>query len=198
MDLFNLVESNNFLQLKESISDINIKNRNEETLVHVACIHGHIECLRILIDAGGDITIKNRNGETPAHISCKHGNIECLRILLEAGADFNSQDCWGWTCLITACNYDKRECFKELLKRGADTSIIDQDGGTALHNMCVDSRQYWPDYLNCIRIYIENCSDLDHLNRDGMTALMLAQKLGYKDIVNLFEEYQFPVKGACD
>lgn len=169
MDLFSLVQSNNYLQLQESISTLNIN-------------------------------IENINKETPTHIACKYGHVECLRILINAGADINSKDFWGWTCLIAACAYAHPECIKELLQRGADTSILDHSGETALHNMCVDSRhvEHKHKFVECIRTYMENCSDLDHPNHEGITALMLSQKLKYKDIVDIFEEYQLPIKGACD
>jgi ankyrin repeat protein len=166
MDIFDLVESNDYIQLKIG---------------------------------GFDIGVQNMYEQTPAHIACKYGRIDCLRVLLDAGADINSGDYLGWTCLITACAYFEMECVEELLQRGADTSIVDRDGGTALHNLCVDLEcENKFAYLDYLRIYLRNCSDLEHRNRDGKTARVLAEERGWSDIIGVFDEFDSWVKGASD
>lgn len=62
------------------------------------------------------------------------------------------------------------------------------------HNLCIDiGRGQGP--MEGLRAYLENCSDLHHQNRDGKTALMLAQEHEWSDIIS---EYEIPIKSALD
>jgi len=50
-----------------------VKDRDLYTPLHAAAASGNVECVRILIEAGGDIEAKNVYGNTPLHIACLNG-----------------------------------------------------------------------------------------------------------------------------
>ncbi len=49
--------------------------------------NAHIECMKMLMDAGADIEYKNELGRTCLMLAAFMGHIECVKLLIEAGAD---------------------------------------------------------------------------------------------------------------
>ena len=56
----------------------------------MACEHGHIDVVKLLIEAGADINqARTDNGAPPLFMTCQKGHIDTARLLIEAGADIN-------------------------------------------------------------------------------------------------------------
>lgn len=49
-----------------------------------ACLNGHRESLRILLDHGADITLRDDDGETALHKVASHGSVHQLEIIVSA------------------------------------------------------------------------------------------------------------------
>lgn len=49
------------------------QDRDLYTPLHAAAASGNVDCVHILIEAGGDIEAKNVYGNTPLHIACLNG-----------------------------------------------------------------------------------------------------------------------------
>lgn len=60
--------------------------------LHIACIHGYLECAKSLIDSGATLDLPNSVCATPLHLalSAKHSHVAMY--LLHAGADCDVQD----------------------------------------------------------------------------------------------------------
>ena len=69
-----------------------------QTSLHVACLHGHFEIVKLLITAGADVNVVNQFGVTPLHYAAKpndkHGDqmVNVVKALIEAGADTKAKD----------------------------------------------------------------------------------------------------------
>lgn len=62
------------------------------TLLHEACSHDSVNCVRTLLAHGSDISAKTvGDQETPFHVAARRDSIKCLLILLEKGVDINCQ-----------------------------------------------------------------------------------------------------------
>lgn len=48
-----------------------------------ACAHGHLPCVRLLLQAGVDCNARDLHGNTPLHIATKNGKSEVVHALLE-------------------------------------------------------------------------------------------------------------------
>lgn len=91
-------QQGNCRKLKEMIDEggesknnvlYNTKDNKDNNALHIAARNGHIECVRILIDAGADKNIQNKNGATPLMNAVLYEHIDIVRFLIEAGANLN-------------------------------------------------------------------------------------------------------------
>jgi cytohesin len=71
--------------------------------LHVACIVGNAEVVRVLLEEGqDDPNTRDRHGNTPLHIAAVNRRANIARILLAHGADPFIAQPSGWTPLDVA------------------------------------------------------------------------------------------------
>ena len=56
------------------------------TPLHIACVYGHFELARLLLEAGADIQAKTKNGYMALHLAAQYGHQWIIDLLLEYGA----------------------------------------------------------------------------------------------------------------
>jgi hypothetical protein len=66
----------------------------------VACLYGHTECVRLLIDHKADVNAKDEDGGAALNHATHGRELDCVKLLVQDGADVNCQDDDGWTPLI--------------------------------------------------------------------------------------------------
>lgn len=81
-----------------------------------AAAHGHLECLRILLDAGAGLDMPNAYGSTPMHDAAYSGELGCVTELLKRGASPNPTDANGNTPIVAACAAGHVSVVKTLLE----------------------------------------------------------------------------------
>jgi ankyrin repeat protein len=88
--LFSATRSNNLalvdLLLAEGADPL-LRDRDHNSLLHIAAEHGHIPMIQRLIEAGINVNVQAHNGATPLHIAARSGQTGAVRYLLEQGAD---------------------------------------------------------------------------------------------------------------
>ena len=104
----------------------------EMTALVYSAKKGHIDCLRVLLDAGADVNAKNEDGNTSLIYSAKKGHTDCLSALLDAGADVNAKDKNGVTSLMYSARNGHSDCLRALLDAEADVNAKDNFGKTSL------------------------------------------------------------------
>ena len=98
---------------------------------------GHLETLRLLLEAFADPGAATAFGRTVLHVAAEEHRTEIVQLLLKARADANATQNDGRTALH-AC-YDSCRCAgadmvgRILLDAAADVQAADKDGLTALH-----------------------------------------------------------------
>ena len=100
-------------------------NRDNETLIHVACRCDDLESLKMLNNSIKELNIQNRVGETALHIAARKRNLELLKYLIDSGIDLNIQNNLGQTALHVAFEQEDYPCVKELIDAGARLDIGD-------------------------------------------------------------------------
>ena len=77
-----------------------------------AASNGHIECTRVLLQAGADVNKADYSGFTPLICAANNDNSEVLKLLLEAGASVNyTKPNDGYSALMCAAMHGNQECI---------------------------------------------------------------------------------------
>ena len=60
------------------------------TPLHIACVYGHFDIAKLLLEEGGDVEAKTKNGYMPLHLAAQHGHKLLIEILLIHNAPPNA------------------------------------------------------------------------------------------------------------
>ena len=112
-------------------ADVNIKDCAGNTPLRQVIIHGHEECVPLLLVAGANVN-------TIYHPSGRDAVMSPIDV--------------GTSALMTAIRLDKRGAFDQLLKAGADVNVVSNTGHTALVIASLEGNVYMAKHLlkaNC-------------------------------------------------
>ncbi|APR97871.1 ankyrin repeat domain-containing protein [Wolbachia endosymbiont of Folsomia candida] len=127
--------------LKNSFEDINSKDENGNTILHLAAQFSSYKTVKLLIEKGANINIENNEGEVPLHRAALARKVRNVRALIEAEADVHCTNYNGSTPLHLASGSvwlfrekggNAKGTVKELLKAGANVNAIDRFGTSPL------------------------------------------------------------------
>jgi len=126
------------LETGPSIPNVNLTNGDKETALHCASQYGHLDAVKLLLDAGADPNIKNIREETALDHAAQYGRIETVRLLLETNPEMvGKYTAYGsmlytHTPLHLASRNGHKQVVEELLRVGLDINVR-TSRGTALH-----------------------------------------------------------------
>jgi len=100
------------------------------TPLHHASQYGHVDTIRLLIEARADSNKANTSdGTTPLLRAAEKSHVEIVRVLIEAGADTNrARTSDGTTPLLTAAGKGHVKIVRVLLEARADMNTATTDG----------------------------------------------------------------------
>eukprot|EP00439_Symbiodinium_sp_Y106_P022261 s449_g2.t1 len=150
--------------------------------VMLASQGGHVDVLRLLLEAEADINLFDNDGFTALTGASAQGEIEVLRLLLEAGADMDVASHEGVTALMLASQGGHVEVVRLLLDAGAEKNSASNDGFTAL------MRASQSGHAEVLRILLAAGAHKNSADNDGVTALMGASLQGDTEVLRLLLE----------
>lgn len=112
-------------------ANILIKNKHGDSALHLAALHGHPECVQMLVNAGAEVNPRGE-GWTALNYAAFSGRPEVAAFLIGEGAQIDARAPNGMTSLMLAARNGHATVVQLLLKTGADTSLRTPDGKTAL------------------------------------------------------------------
>ncbi|XP_027087115.1 putative E3 ubiquitin-protein ligase XBAT31 [Coffea eugenioides] len=153
-----------------------LSNRHKQTPLMLAAMHGKINCVQKLIEAGANILkFDSVNGRTCLHYAAYYGHSDCLKVILSAARTNHVAVSWGYsrfvnirdgkgaTPLHLAARQRRPECVHALLDSGAlvcaSTGGYGFPGSTPLHLAARGGS------LDCVRELL--AWGADRLNRDA-------------------------------
>ena len=141
-------------------ADVNAKNENRLTPLHLAGFKGHKEIAELLIAKGADVNAKDEGGYTPldraglskqteitdllhkhsgisgaadsVQVATSVGNIKAVKQHLTDGVDINARDSNQMTPLFHAVGNEKMAVTEFLIKEGAEINTYDNQWKTPL------------------------------------------------------------------
>mmetsp|Transcript_9875 Transcript_9875/g.18575 ORF Transcript_9875/g.18575 Transcript_9875/m.18575 type:complete len:368 (-) Transcript_9875:529-1632(-) len=102
-------------QLLSSGFDVNQRDENGQTALHLAADKGIVACVSFLLHAGADPNAADKEGISVLGAAVIGGCIECVKLLLDAGADPDQEDNDGDTPRSCAEDDDNND-MKVLLR----------------------------------------------------------------------------------
>lgn len=144
-----------------------------------ACYKNHVEIVRILIQNGANANAQCKNSISCLSWSAGRGFYEVVTELLKVSyIKVNSQDRNSSTPLLWAARSGSLAVCEALLKKGANPELIGMNNMTPLIISCKFG--HLSVALNLTKV---TETSINHLDKDGHSALSLAAKNGYTDIV---------------
>ena len=179
--------------LRETDVDINLTRAQDgASLLHMACFHISVDCIRLLLTRGANTDQLNKKHETPLHIACREGLtryaqlrlVECVRLLLAHNANGNYIDNDGRTPLSIVCEHGNTVLAQLLLKHGVDVNIPDNLGRTPLLWACQKG------HVDCVYFLLEHGAGVNYAStNDGTTPLHSTCKNGNLECTSLLLEH---------
>ena len=124
--------------LKRGVSPDSTCSASGVTPLGVAAERGHLEIVRLLLDAKATVDVLTHDGLTALHISSQFGKDAVIDMLCERGADPNRLCGYhGLTPLMYATQRNLVSTTRLLIRHTADVNVVGgRDKGTALHLAC--------------------------------------------------------------
>ena len=158
--------------------DINVKDSDGRTPLHIAAEEGHYSTLFVLVkECGADAGVRCSRGRTLLHYAAMSGHCDAARMLVrELGADVGARDNDGATPLHFAASECANIVAVLVKEFGADVNIKDDEGRTPFHEAIGCEERDAASVLGLLRGLGANVNAKDN---NGVTALHLAAKMGY-------------------
>ena len=163
----------------------NTRDAEGETLLYHAAGCGHVEPMRLLLEARAEIDTPSK---TPLHAAAESGHLEAVRFLVQSGAQKDVLDDFECTPLGLAVQNEHLDLVRFLVEEGAnkDELFNKRHGTTALHIEAENGN------LDMVRFLVELGCDKDAIAEFGGTPLHRAAEADRLDIVRFLVE-----SGAC-
>lgn len=101
-------------------------NKTGWTPLHYAATGGHVEIIKLLLEASAYIDAESPNGSTPLMMAAMYGTAEAAKLLMEEGADPSLKNEKG----LTAIDFAQQANRKDLAEAIANTVRLKAPAGT--------------------------------------------------------------------
>ncbi|EAY08996.1 ankyrin repeat protein, putative [Trichomonas vaginalis G3] len=120
-------------------ANINEKNNDGETALHITASQNSIETVEFLISHGANINEKDQFGQTALHCAAEINRKEIAELLISHGANINEKNQYEETALHKAAWHNSKETAEVLISHGANINEKDEYGTTALRKATLNN-----------------------------------------------------------
>mmetsp|Transcript_44626 Transcript_44626/g.112459 ORF Transcript_44626/g.112459 Transcript_44626/m.112459 type:complete len:909 (-) Transcript_44626:74-2800(-) len=183
-----------------SPENVNDRDRQQQTLLHVACYENNVDMVRLLLENKADVDVQDRNGWTPLHCAASAGRYDIVMLLMEHDADLNALNRDGTSVmhyLVRRFVPDaQKESFiavlKTMIERGFDVNTQNKFGESPLHQACLRGN------IPSIKLLLDSDAKVDAVNKIGESSLHYAVRAGHKEAVRLMAAAGADPNVRCD
>lgn len=169
-------------------ADLEARDGNGRTAVHVAAFASHEAALAALALAGADMNSLDDDAYDAVTIAAVANDLPMLDAALAAGNNpGNVTSRWIGTALIAAAHLGHHEAVKRLIEAGAPLDHVNNLGWTALIEAVVLG-DGGPHHQKTVAHLVAAGADRSIADRDGQTPLQLAKARRYAKIAGILEQ----------
>ncbi len=185
LKMFDAIKNNDLETIKNIINDIrdvNVTNREKDTLLCYAARIGHSHIISYLISNGADIN--SRSGYdtlTPLLIAVKQDKRTITRMLLQSGANKNMADDEGKTALHYGVELKNADIVNILLDFRVDINAVSKKRVTPLH-IAADKG-----YMPIVKALVDAGAKINAVDDNGHSPLDRARMGNHKDVLDFLE-----------
>jgi ankyrin repeat protein len=205
--LFEYVKDGECAEIVNALIDgenIDIKDKDMWTPLHIAALNGHEKLVEFLIRMGASIDSKTGSGQTPLHVAVGHEQPAVVEMLYKYGANPMMRDKDRRCPMLLATGEKMKALLAEkeqrfILKHIDNPKVFLEHCDSVM--MCAISRQYTHVLPKLIELHNNGIDvGVDSVDGQGNTLLHHAVKNGVeKDLKQLFSLNPFPfVKNKDD
>ena len=164
---------------------VDARDLTSTTALTAAASQGHVEIVRVLLQAGADVDVVGLR-DTALAAAADSGHVDVVRTLLNAGATLDRLLPGNDTALIRAARNGNEEIVAMLLAAGADADAQGMFGSTALMHAAERGR------VKIVQLLVAAGADRDLRNFAGSNALGLAAAADRNAIVEMLRARASP------
>jgi len=173
--------------LLEAGADVETRDDHQRTALLVAVTHDRVEAARALVAAGADPDALDDRHDTPWLVTGVTGSVEMARVVLDAGPDLTIRNRFGGLSHIPASERGHADYVDFVLDHtGIAIDHVNDLGWTALLEAVILGRGTEP-WQCIVESLVEHGADVSIADRDGVTPLQHARRLGHAEIADLLE-----------
>ncbi len=188
-DIFLCAKIDDTQSLLEEIDKIdpNLKDQDNESLLHYAVKFNSIEFARLLLMHNANPDVKNNNGDTPLMLSCKMGKENFIKLFIKFNANINEKNNFGETALHMALLNGNIDIIKLLINEKTNLLQLTESNRSMAHYAVKSGK------IAILKYVIERTnSSVNEVDGLGNTLLHYACQINNFDIVEFLVSL-----GAC-
>lgn len=163
--------------------DLNKPNKKGITPLHIAASEGHVDVLRILVEAKVDINVANNDGTRAVFMAAQYGYIDALKTLIEAKADLNIPRNDGITSVFMAAQNGHADTLKILGEAGGvNFNIPDKNGANAIYIAAQNGHE------DALQVLLKTNANINKSTNMGTTPVCIAVKNNHTKTAKVLAE----------
>jgi uncharacterized protein len=169
-------------------ADVNATDSQKRSLLLLATHQNNLEMAQLLVKHGADVNQQDAMKDSPFLYAGAAGYTDLVKLYLENGARFDVFNRYNGSALIPACERGHLEVVKLLANtKGFPIDHVNRLGWTALMEAVVlgDGSNT---YVEVVQTLVDAGCDINISDKDGVTALQHARKMGFSAIAKVLEE----------
>ncbi|XP_046578798.1 ankyrin repeat and KH domain-containing protein 1-like [Haliotis rubra] len=170
--------------VSKKMVNINRKGLDGRTPLMWSARQGKLAMFNLLVSAAGTLPAEvDRDGNSILHLACRGGSVKIVDYILSQGVYIDERGESQRTPLMVSAYNGHKELLDWLESKGADVALTDDDDNNVLHVACLGG------HVDIVRRVLKlGKVDINSLGQCSRTPLMMAARMGDKEIFDLLVE----------